>query len=156
MKKLAAILLGYIAAVALVGCDSSTNPAPVTVHDTLRVHDTTYLNDRFAGSKPIVHGQWKFATSTDTGIATLFQVGDSVTANIVWKVDGVKSLMGVVSAKSSITLIDTSKNYQISGSFTDSANHKITRFKGSVLDLVKFHNPGTGLALDSLLAIRTF
>lgn len=156
MKRLAALLAGIVVSQVLTGCDGSTGPTTVTVHDTLRIHDTLYQNDRFAGSKALVHGIWKLTTSSDTGVATLFQIGDSISATIVWKIDGTKSLKGVVSTRSSIALSDSMNNYQISGAFQDSTNHRINKISGQVLDLLKFRTPGTGKALDSLLAIRTF
>lgn len=151
MKTLAALLFTFVIVASMSACDS-TKPEP----EIVKVHDTTFLNDRFAGKSSIVHGQWKFITSTDTGIAILFQNGDSISATVTWKHDGSKSLLGTVSAKSTLSLSDSSDNYRISGAFRDSSNHKITRISGQILDLVKFANPGTGKALDSLQAIRTF
>jgi len=156
MKRLAAALTGIVLiAAALSGCDSSTGPTTVTVHDTLRIHDTTYYNDRFAGTKAIVHGQWRFTTTSDTADATIFQIGDSLTVSLTWKKDGSKALKGTVSSKSTLNLSDASEKYKISGTFKDSANHMITRFSGNILDIAKFES-GTGSAIDSMKAVRTF
>jgi len=156
MKRLAAALTGFVViATAFSGCDSSTGPTTVTLHDTLRIHDTTYYNDRFTGTKAIVHGQWRFTTTTDTADATIFQIGDSLSVGVTWKKDGTKSLKGLVTNKSTFNLSDPSEKYKISGTFKDSANHMITRFSGNILDIAKFES-GTGLAIDSIKGIRTF
>ena len=152
MKTLAALLLTFAVAATvtapLTGCDSSTGPKEV--HDTLRIHDTTYYNDRFAKTNAVVHGLWKITTPTDTATATLFQDTTSVLATIAWKSGATWSLSSVKLTKDSLTM--TSGGNYMWAKFSDSANHRIIKMGGTYLNVA---NPPTG-ALPTWTATRTF
>lgn len=152
MKTLATSLVLFAAAATvttpLTGCDSSTGPKEV--HDTLRIHDTTYYNDRFAKANAVVHGIWKITTPTDTATATLFQDTTAVLATIAWKNGPAWSLSSVKLTKDSLTL--TGGGNYMWAKFTDSADHRIVKMGGTYLNVA---NPPTG-ALPTWTAVRTF
>ncbi len=150
MKRLAAALTGFaITVAALSGCDS-TGPDTVTVHDTLRIYDTTYYNDRFAKANAVVHGIWKITTLTDTATATLFQDTTTILATVEWKSGAIWSMKSTKFTKDSLTLADGSNNF-LYGRLTDSANHRIVKMSGIV-----FNSSAPSATLPAWTATRTF
>lgn len=150
MLRLAAILSGIAIAVAALSSCDSTGPTTVTVHDTLRVHDTTYFNDRFAKTYAVVHGIWKITTPTDTATATFFQDTTAVQATIQWTSGATWSLSSVKLTKDSLTL--TGNGNYMWARFSDSANHRIIKMGGTYLNVA---SPPTG-SLPTWEAKRTF
>ena len=139
MKRLSVLLAAYVASIALVGCDSSTNPAPITVHDTTT--KIVYYNDPFAKTSALVHGQWSLVAGTDTATATLFQDTTQVSATIQWKNGTVWMLSSTKLTKDSLVLENTAQKLYMWARFSDSASHKITGMSGTYFNL---SNPAAG------------
>lgn len=152
MKKLAALFATTIVSTAMLGgCDGSTAPETVTVHDT--VTKIVYHNDPFAKSAALVHGKWQFVSGTDTAIATLFQDTTKVSASIQWKSGATWILASTKMTKDSMTLENATQKFYLWAKFTDSASHKITKMSGTYLDVSA---PPTTGSLPAWEAKRTF
>jgi hypothetical protein len=155
LKKLALFVVLFAVAATvtapLTGCDSSTSPKEVV--DTLRIHDTTYYNDRFAKANAIVHGIWQLTTATDTATATLFQDTTSVMATIQWKSGATWNLTTTKFTKDSLILSGDNNFLNLWAKFTDSANHMITKMNGTYLNA---RNPPANGSIPTWTAKRTF
>lgn len=134
MKLLATSTAAFVLLALFNGCDSESSPTQVTVHDTLRIHDTTYLNDQFAKAHPIVHGIWKVTTPTDSGSAMFFQESSSVSVTIAWKSGTTWELKSTKLTKDSLFLTGDNNFLNMSAKFSDSADHKITKLGGIYLN----------------------
>lgn len=140
MKKLAALFATTIVSTAMLGgCDGSTAPETVTVHDT--VTKIVYHNDPFAKTAALVHGEWQIVSGSDTATATLFQDTTKVSATIKWKSGSIWLLSSTKMTKDSLVLQDASLKLYLWAKFSDSANHKITGMGGTYFDL---NNPAAG------------
>lgn len=152
MKLLATSTAAFVLLALFNGCDSESSPTQVTVRDTIRIHDTTYLNDRFAKSNPIVHGIWKIATLTDTGSAIFFQESSSVSVTIDWKSGSTWELKSTKLSKDSLFLSGDGNKLSMWAKFSDSADHKITKMGGTYINL---NVPLSG-TIPTWQAVRTF
>lgn len=152
MKKLVLPTAGFVLLALFNGCGESASPTQVTVHDTLRIHDTTYLNDRFAKASAIVHGLWSVTTPTDTGSATFFQDSTSVVVTIDWKSGATWNLTSTKLTRDSLYLTGDNNFLNLWAKFGDSANHRITKMGGTYINA---RNPISG-SLPTWQAVRTF
>lgn len=140
MKRLAAALTGIVLiATAMSGCDSSTGPTTVTVHDT--VTKIVYYNDPFAKSAALVHGQWQIVAGVDTATATLFQDTTKVSATVQWNNGSVWSLTSTKLTKDSLSLVDATGKLYMWAKLTDTTNHKVVGMTGTYFNL---NNPSAG------------
>lgn len=136
MKLLATSTAAFVLLALFNGCDSeSSAPTQVTVRDTIRIHDTTYLNDQFAKAHPIVHGIWKVTAPNDSGSAMFFQESSSVSVTIAWKSGTTWELKSTKLTKDSLALTGANNTLNMWAKFSDSADHKITKMGGTFFNV---------------------